>query len=94
MTPMEMSSVVLSPIPKGPGIALSTPLQPPRQPLEDDDEEEKDDNDDDSDENEFTLSDDESNNHEIQNGENSLSEKKAHVSSTRYVVCCREYCFL
>lgn len=91
---MEMSAVVLSPIPKGPGIALSTPLQPPSQPLEDDEEEEKDDNDDDSDENEFTLSDDESNNHEIQNGENSLGEKKARVSSSRYVVCCREYCFL
>lgn len=80
---MEMSSVVLSPIPKGPGIALSTPLQPPPELREDDEDDDGDDNDDDSDENEFTLSDNESNNHEIQDNESTLNQKKALVSSSK-----------
>ena len=80
---MEMSSVVLSPIPKGPGIALSTPLHPPPEPREDDNDDNVNDDDDDSDENEFTLSDNESNNREIQDNESTLNQKKALVSSTK-----------
>ena len=83
---MEMSAIVISPAPKIPAIAHSLPLAPPPKPLEEDDDDD-DDDDNDSDENEFTLFENESNNHEIADNESPLSQKKTLVSSTksRYV---------
>ena len=77
---MEMSAVVLSPAPKLPEMAHSLPLAPPPKTLEEDDDDD-DDNDNDSDESEFVLSDDESNNREIENHESTSSEKKTSVST-------------
>lgn len=79
---MEMSAVVISPVPKVPEIAHSLPLQAPAKPLEEDDDG---DDDDDSDEDEFTLSEgeDESDNHETEDHEGSVTEKKTSVSSSK-----------
>ena len=78
---MEMSAVVISPVPKDLEIAHSLPLRPPTKTFVGDGDD-GDDDDDDSDENEFTLSDEESNNHEIQEHEKSLNQKKTSVTSS------------
>lgn len=85
MSPMEMSAVVISPIPKNFQIKHSLPLEDPSFRPEDDNDDKDDeyteldekkdvvdkkvDDDDDNDESELTLADGENNRHETQNQE-------------------------